>query len=92
MADIKKVTRVTSKDLQIGSAVEQREHKWASPEIARKIAKDHLKENPNAYSGNCSSNQTVTVKVKAVRPKKKVPPPPPSNAPPFLQSNYRIWG
>jgi len=76
----KKVSRATSEDLKIGTAMEKREHKWASPEVAKKIASDHLKEDPAYYTGNCGGkeNATVNIKIRQIRPKKKVPPPPPT--------------
>ena len=90
----KKVSRATSEDLKIGAAIEKREHKWASPQVAKKIAADHIKEDPTYYTGNCGGKEsaTVNIRIKQIRPKKKVPPPPPSNAPDWIQPNYRIWG
>jgi len=92
--NLKKVSRATSEDLKIGMMVEKKEHKWASPQTAKKIASDHLKEDPGYYTGNCGGkeNATVNIRIKQVRPKKKVPSPPPSNAPEWIQPNYRIWG
>ena len=41
---------VHKKDLIKGAKVEQKEHPWASPARARRIAKDHLQANgPAAY-------------------------------------------
>ena len=37
--------------LKIGASKEHREHPWSSRSTARKIARDHLKENPKAYGG-----------------------------------------
>ena len=75
------VSRIRSEDLEIGSMIEKREHPWASKSTARKIARDHLEDNPKAYSGNktggVSENTTVVLNqnVKAVpaKKKKKVP-------------------
>ena len=44
------VHRVSAKDLSVGEQVEKSEHPWASRSVARKIAQDHLRENPKAYS------------------------------------------
>jgi hypothetical protein len=42
--------RVSRKDLQKGAKIEQKEHPWASPTRARRIAKDHLSsKGPAAY-------------------------------------------
>lgn len=41
---------VHQKDLQKGAKIEQKEHPWASPARARRIARDHLMEKgPAAY-------------------------------------------
>ena len=91
----KKVSRATSEDLKIGEMVEKQEHKWASPQVAKKIAADHLRKDPSYYTGNCgggTEKATVNIKIRQVRPQKKVPPPPPSNAPDWIQPNYRLWG
>jgi hypothetical protein len=42
--------RVSRKDLQRGAKIEQKEHPWASPTRARRIARDHLEsKGPAAY-------------------------------------------
>lgn len=94
VASSKKVSRATSEDLKIGTMIEKKEHAWASPQVAKKIASDHLKEDPAYYTGGCGGNEkaTVNIRIKQIRPKKKVPPPPPSNAPDWIRPNYRIWG
>ena len=41
---------VHKKDLQKGAKIEQKEHPWASPSRARRIARDHLQQHgPAAY-------------------------------------------
>ena len=41
---------VHQKDLQKGAKIEQKEHPWASPTRARRIARDHLQsKGPAAY-------------------------------------------
>ena len=41
---------VSKKDLQTGAMIEAKEHPWASPTRARRIARDHLQEKgPAAY-------------------------------------------
>lgn len=94
VASSKNVSRATSEDLKIGTMIERKEHTWASPRVAKKIAADHIKKDPNYYSGGWGGkeNATVNIRIKQIRPKKKVPPPPPSNAPDWIQPNYRIWG
>ena len=80
MVAIPKVHRVKADDLKVGQVVEQREHPWASPRTARKIARDHLQENPKAYSnmGQCGGgsdvNVTLAQNVKAMPLRKKKKP------------------
>ena len=90
--EVPRVSRANAETIKAGTIVEQKEHPWASKQTARKIAADHIRENPDAYTGNCGENKTVTVRIKQIRPKKKVPPPPPSNAPDWIQPSYRLWG
>ena len=44
------VHQINKNDLKVGQQIEQSEHPWAGPRTARKIAADHLRENPKAYS------------------------------------------
>jgi hypothetical protein len=94
MAEVRKqVSKATSENIKIGTLVEKAEHPWASKQTARKIASDHVKENPNYYTrGQGGETATVNVRIKQIRPKKKVPPPPPSNAPEWINPGFRIWG
>jgi hypothetical protein len=94
------VHRISQKDLAVGEQVEKSEHPWASRTVARKIAQDHLKENPNAYSSGkkCSSDSKdvviVNMNAKFVPPrkKKKPEPQPVSNAPGWIPQSARLWG
>ncbi len=68
------VPRAKSDDLKIGTLIEKSEHKWASPATARKIARDHLKENPRYYTskGDASTDVNLVLQqnVKAVARRK----------------------
>jgi hypothetical protein len=44
-----KTYRVNQKDLQKGARTEQQEHKWASEQRARRIARDHLQKYGPGY-------------------------------------------
>jgi len=88
------VHKVRKEDLQVGAIVEREEHPWASERTARRIAKDHLQENPKAYAGggkNCGSEKesiivlNQNIKVKTQKPKKKPLPPPQRPA-------WQTWG
>ena len=94
------VHRVSAKDLSVGEQVEKSEHPWASRSVARKIAQDHLRENPKAYSsgkgGSSDSREVVILNMNAkfVPPRKKKPPAPQpvSNAPGWIPQSARLWG
>ena len=89
------VHQINKNDLKVGQQIEQSEHPWAGPRTARKIAADHLRENPKAYSAGkknsgCGETKDIlilnqNIKVKTTRPKKKVPLPPPLPA-------WQTWG
>jgi hypothetical protein len=93
MAESPKVHRVSREDLEIGELVEKKEHPWASTSTARKIATDHLRRDPNAYSHGGGSGRAVeanvtlnqNVRVKAA--KKRKPPVPKQQAP-----AWQTWG
>ena len=96
---MEKVHRVKASDLSVGEKVERSEHPWASPRVARSIARDHLRENPNAYSGGGSNEREVVVvlnqNVKAIPPRKKKKLPqrePQSSGPGWIPGNLRMWG
>ena len=94
------VHRIKLSDLKTGEQVEKAEHPWASRTVARKLASDHLRENPKAYSGGegCSSDKKevviVNMNAKFVPPrkKKKPEPQPVSNAPEWIPVSARLWG
>lgn len=95
------VSRVKPDDLKVGEQVERSEHPWASRTVARKIAHDHLQENPRAYSsGNKQAGREVVilnqnVRVVPPRKKKKVVPQDEqqqSNGLAWLPMNLRMWG
>jgi hypothetical protein len=51
---------VHKKDLQKGAKIEAKEHPWASPARARRIARDHLAEKgPGAYRAEKMSDRIV---------------------------------
>lgn len=90
---VPKVKRATAEDIRIGAMIEKKEHKWMTEEEARRVAKDHLRENPQAYTPQAStSTSNVNIRIKQVKPKKPVPPPPPSNAPGWMPKNMRLFG
>lgn len=99
MAEIPKVHRVNADDLKVGAVVEQREHPWASPRTAKRIARDHLKESPGYYSmGGGGKGQDVNVtlaqNVKAIAPrkKKKQMPQPKDTGPSWIPRGMRLYG
>ena len=89
---IPKVSRARAENMKIGTVVEKHEHRWATKPEVKRIVSDHLRENPEYYTKGSCSDQTVTVKIKQIRPKKKVPPPPPPNAPEWIGAQYRLYG
>ena len=97
---MEKVHRVKASDLSVGEKVERSEHPWASPRVARSIARDHLQKNPQAYSkGDGSGEREIIVvlnqNVKAMPPrkKKKLPPrEPQSSGPGWIPQQMRMWG
>jgi hypothetical protein len=95
--EIPKVHRVKTDDLKVGAIIEKAEHPWASDRTAKKIARDHLQDNPNAYkSGGGGTEVTLTlnqnVKVKPAKPKKKVPPKQVDTGPSWIPNNLRFYG
>ena len=98
MAEIPKVHRVNSEDLKVGAVVEQREHPWASPRTAKRIARDHLKESPSYYSMGGGKGQDVNVtlaqNVKAIAPrtKKKQMPQSKDTGPTWIPRGMRLYG
>ena len=96
---MEKVHKVKASDLSVGEKVEKSEHPWASPRVARSIARDHLQQNPNAYSGGGSNEREVVVvlnqnvKAMPLRKKKKMPPrEQQSTGPGWIPGNLRMWG
>ena len=69
--------RVSRKDLQRGAKVEQKEHPWASPTRARRIAADHLRlHGPAAYRAEPIIDrvvQNVNKKIGAKPMRRRVP-------------------
>ena len=94
------VHRVKPDDLKVGEQVEKSEHPWASRTVARKIAQDHLNENPHAYShGNKQAGREVVIlnqNVRVVPPRKKKKPvqqdEQQSSGPGWIPQNLRMWG
>jgi|FreactcultureFD7_1027221.scaffolds.fasta_scaffold13648_2 hypothetical protein len=96
MAEIPKVHRVNSEQIKTGTAIEQAEHPWASKTTARKIAEDHLRQNPQEYkagnkTGSHGGGGTIVIINEKVHisstPKKKKPPVPLQQAP-----AWQTWG
>jgi hypothetical protein len=90
--------RISSKDLSVGVQVEKAEHPWASKQVAQRLAEDHLRQDPNAYSeGNKGAtpvvilNQNVRVRP-AVKKKKPVQQQQGGGGPDWLPQNLRMWG
>ena len=90
------VHKVRKEDLQVGAIIEKEEHPWASDRTAKRIARDHLQENPKAYTGgkagkSCGPEKesiivlNQNIKVKTQKPKKKLIPPPQRPA-------WQTWG
>jgi hypothetical protein len=85
--------RVSRKDLDKGAKIEQREHPWASPTRARRIARDHLRSmGPGAYRAEPIVErvvQNVNKKLHAHPIRRRIPPRPfnPLTDDPF--GNYR---
>lgn len=96
---VQTVHKVKASDLAVGEKVEKSEHPWASQRVARSIARDHLQQNPNAYSSGEKSDREVVVvlnqNVKAVPPRKKkkvAPQQQQSGGPGWIPNNLRMWG
>lgn len=72
--------RVNRKDLDKGAKVEQKEHPWASPTRARRIARDHLQSRgPGAYRAEPiieRVEQSINRKLHARPMKRRMPPRP----------------
>ena len=94
---MEKVNRVRMQDLRTGVAVEQREHPWAGERTLKRLARDHLEKNPNAYANGKvgASGETVVVlnqNIKAkISPRKKIVKKPVSNAPSWIPQGMRMW-
>jgi hypothetical protein len=81
---------VHKKDLQKGAKVEQKEHPWASPARARRIARDHLQRHPKAYAAEPIIERVLQNQERKIKPiKRRIPPRPfnPLTDDPF--GNYR---
>lgn len=97
---VEKTHRVSRDDLAVGEKVERSEHPWASPRVARNIARDHLQRDPGAYSskGAREEKEIVVVlnqNVKAVpahKRRKVVQKQPQSSGPAWIPQNMRMWG
>jgi hypothetical protein len=98
MANVPKVHRVKTEDLKVGATIEKAEHPWMSERTAKRTAKDHLQDNPNAYKSGEKGTTEVTmvlnqnVKVKPAKPKKKAPPKQVSTGPSWIPGNLRFYG
>ncbi len=88
MSDTPKVERVNANDVKRGAMVEKAEHPWTTPTQAKRIARDHLKENPRYYGNtqngshpdSAGSVVILNQNVKAVPPRKhRKPQPKPFN-------------
>lgn len=95
------VHRISKDDLKTGTNIERSEHPWASPTVARRLAEDHLRQNPSAYkSGSCEGGgeRTVVVlnqNVKAQMPRKKrkvEQQQQQPSGPGWIPQNLRMWG
>lgn len=71
---------VHRKDLQKGAKIEQKEHPWASPTRARRIARDHLQmHGPAAYRAEPITEKVmknINKKMQAKPIRRKAPPRP----------------
>lgn len=100
MADVPRVHRIKATDLATGAKVERSEHPWASPKVAKQIAKDHLSEDSEYYKSGCKregGRESVVIlnqNVKATMPrkKKKVEPKPVDTGPGWIPMQYRMYG
>lgn len=100
MTMVETVRRVKASDLKVGEQVEKSEHPWASRTVARRLARDHIERDPNAYKNGkkCSSDNKdvviVNMNAKFVPPRKKKKPveQPVSNAPGWIPVSARLWG
>ena len=89
---------VHTKDLKKGAKMEAKEHPWASPTRARRIARDHLqREGPGYYRAEPVNDQFVKqinkrMGVKRVRRRKPPAPFNPLVDDPFRKPvRYRTW-
>ena len=71
--------RVSRKDLDTGTKIEQREHPWASPARARRIARDHLHLHPKAYSIEPVVDKILRNRERKIKPIKRRLPSRPFN-------------
>ena len=98
MANVQKVHRIRATDLATGTKIEKSEHPWAGKETAKRIAKDHLAEDPNYYGGGSEGNAKSVVilnqNVKATTPRKKKAPPKQQvqGGPSWIPNNLRFYG
>ena len=85
--------RVSRKDLEKGAKVEQKEHPWASPTRARRIARDHLQQHgPAAYRAEKIVDrvvENVNKKLHAHPIRRRIPPRPVTPRPDDPFWNYR---
>ena len=96
MAETPKVHKVDPDQIKTGTAIEKAEHPWASTATAKKIAQDHIRENPKAYTGsgnkggaNAGGGGTIVIINEKVHvsstPKKTKPKPEPQ------QQQFQWW-
>ncbi len=92
------VHKIDQKDLEVGATIEKSEHPWMSKSQARRTAKDHIAEDPNAYAENKGGGGKSVVilnqNVKAMAPRKKKKPVAKSEptGPQWIPNNLRMWG
>lgn len=93
------VERIKASDLRVGEQVEKSEHPWASRATARKIAQDHLRENPGAYkNGSKTASREVVIlnqNVRVIPPRKKrkvEQQQPQPSGPGWIPPELRMWG
>jgi alpha-L-fucosidase len=93
--------RISSKDLSVGVQVERAEHPWASKQVAMRLAEDHLRQDPNAYSDGGGKggatpvvilNQNVRVRPATKKRKPIQQQQQGGGGPEWLPQNLRIWG